>query len=266
MKKLRLTYVLTLALIAGILSLTCSNDRNVEASSGATDVQMSISNSSLAGAVTTVTLAVVIADELVFEDAAVISEGTFSFGVITLPVGEASFVAEGLSGSGQVLYRGSSTATITSDANADTNVDLLLLPAVPMARMSPYHATLSVGQVLTSTLEIHELQRFYNGSFRFSYNQNLLRFESVLGSYANQWGGLIHFAREDDGELIISLSRTGENDLVPGGVSSLIDLRFTALSSGTAKLAVEVDSLEDRLGRVAEYNSIFIDTQTVTIR
>jgi hypothetical protein len=86
------------------------------------------------------------------------------------------------------------------------------------------------------------LQRFYNGSFRFSYNSNLLRFESVLGSYANQWGGLIHFSREDEGELIVSLSRTGESDLVPGGVSSLIDLRFTALSSGTAKLAVEPSS------------------------
>ncbi|MFH2057090.1 MAG: cohesin domain-containing protein [bacterium] len=259
----RRIYLVVLALLVGVLSLTCSENRTTESEMVATDVQMSIANSTLAGAISTVSLKVYAAEDSVFGAQATVLAGEFSFGTISLPVGELIFVAQGRSATGQLLYEGSTEATIISGGT--TTVDLELLPAIPMSKLSPYVAEVSVGEQFTSTLEIFELQRFYNGSFRFNYNTSLLRFESVLSSYSSQWGGLIHFSHEEDGELVVSVSRTGENDLVPGNLYSLVDLRFTALSPGTAKLSLDLDSLEDLDGRVAEFNSIFIDTQTVVI-
>lgn len=263
MRKARQIYLALLVVVVGLLCVTCSQDRGTSTDQTSATVSMSIANSTLAGAVTTVSLEVFDGEELVFSDQADVVAGEFSFGTITLPVGELVFFAEGRSGSGQLLYQGSKVASIISGAVAD--VDIVLLPTIPMTKLSPYVAEVSVNDQFISTLEIFNLQRFYNGSFRFNYNSNLLRFETTLGTYAGQWGGLIHFSHEEEGELVVSLSRTGENDLVPGGLFSLVDLRFTALSAGTAKLSVEIDSLENLNGRVSEFNSIFVDTQTVII-
>lgn len=264
MSYLRKIYIALLGLMIGVFAITCSSDYVADNAGANANVKMSFVHSTLANSVATVVLHVIVDETAALADTAAVVNGEFSFGTLTLPVGQAIFQAKGLSGAGVPLYQGSATATITSGANTEVNLELV--PAIPMTKLSPYFTTISNGSMLTSTLELYGLQRFYNGSFHFSYNPSLLRFESVVESYANQWGGLIHFSHEEHGDLVVSVSRTGETDVVPSNLHALIDLQFTALAPGTAKLSLEIDSLENLDGRVAEFNSVFVDTQTVVIQ
>jgi uncharacterized protein (TIGR02145 family) len=244
------------------LVLSCSTDTPGEANRHSAQINMKVVESSLVSRLVSAVLSVYSDGELVYSDATDIIEGEFAFETFSLPAGIVTIQVIAGDGSRADLYRGTTTTTIA--AGALNEIDLTLMPAVPMVKLSPYHQ--EVTGTFTSTLEIFEIDRFYNGSFRIDYDESRMQFIAASDNYSDDWNDdFIHFVRDEEGELILSISRTGDFDQVPTGVHSVVDLNFSGLEPGTVKLVPAVDSLEHLNGRVPEYDSIYVDTQTVVV-
>jgi len=117
-----------------------------------------------------------------------------------------------------------------------------------------------------TTLELFNINRFYNGDFKIAFDQQKIRFTDSVAVADPAWDTLLAIAPVEGDTLILAITRVGmESDLVPDGVHSLLNLQFEALSSGATELHLVVDIIEDREGAISELPNLYIDDQWLTI-
>ncbi|GEM_PF-2513537 len=251
-------------LITVLLLMGCSGDRPTNAESQPTAVAITLLKTSLAATVQTVTLEVVQNDQIIHRDTAAVVDGDFSFPTFDLNAGVTLFTVNALNSLNRVIYSGHTTATIEPSRN--NTVVLLLLPAVPMVKLSPYWRDTQTGSSFRSQLELYNIARFRNGVFEIAFNREIVRFDSVRSS-SGSWGDLEAMTTMPGPNLFLSIGRQSDDDSVPANSPALVDIWFTALGQGTTSLTPSVNSMVDDDGPVAELSddSFVADGQTVNI-
>ncbi len=262
MKKI---FSLVFVAIAALLALTCGTDKPTEVSPlPGTSVAATFLKSSLTDEITHVTLLVVINDEAVYTDTAVIVDGKFDFGSINLPAGEAKIALAALDAEGGVIYAGETTATIIGSEH--TEIDVELLPIVRMIKLSPYHDAADVCGRITSTLEFFNVPRFSEGWFTIETETGDVQFTGEITAADPAWGTLEIAATDDYTSLSISCARTNaESDNIPADVHSLLDIEFLVNRPGEMVLTLTVDSLKTTDGLVPDVANIYQDGQRLSI-
>ena len=257
-------YIALLTVTAVVLSVGCSNDKQVTSDRQPTAVTVSLLKSSLAATVQRVTLQVRQNDQLVHADTTAVLNGEFSFDHISLNTGVTTFAVNALDGANKIVYTGNTTITVLPDRV--NSVSLLLLPAEAMVKLSPYWSEEQNGAPFMSRLEFYNVAKFRNGSYTITYNSDLVRLDS-LSVLNNSWGELTFRETEANGGIGLLISRVSSTDSVPENVPGLLGLWFTSLSTGVTNLGVVVQQMNDDLGLIRELrdSTLIADGQTVSI-
>ena len=256
-------FIVAVVLIA-ICLLNCSDKPTQRVNKQQTNVNVSLLKSSIAQSVTRVAMRVVVSDQVVHQDTTTVNNGTFAFTSFELPSGTATFTVSGLDQSNSVIYQGVTTATIRS--GQQNTVIIQLLPAVPVVKLTPYYASTTVGSQVVAKLELYNIAKFKGGTFRVSFNSDLIRSDSAHQS--NQaWGTLTYNVSHVGNAVIIDLSRPLGTDTPPANTPALMDLYFTPVSAGLADLTLEAQRMVDNQGTIAEITneSLVIDNASVSI-
>jgi len=77
-----------------------------------------------------------------------------------------------------VIYRGETKATVTADAI--TNIEFDLYPQVPLLNLSPRAVEIDIEQSFSLTAKIFHVENLGSISFRVSYDNNSLKYDSAL--------------------------------------------------------------------------------------
>ena len=248
-----------------LLAASCGQ-RHPSRSMSANPAQIAVTflKSSLVQQVNQVLLRVVAGDTAVYADTAAVQDGEFAFPAFELPVGEATFLLSAVDSSGRTIYSRNTTVAIVGDSENDISIELL--PAIPMVRLSPYFSTVGAGAEFTATLELFNINKFFNGSFRIAYEPERIAFQEAVQQADTAWGPLITFARDLGDTVVLAVSRTqGSPDDIPDGTFSLVRLKFRAIAAGRSALKLGVDRIEDFDGPIAELQALYADYQTVLI-
>jgi hypothetical protein len=247
-----------------LLCAGCGSDDPNGISAGHTAaLEVSFPKSSLAEQITEVRLRVEMETELVYQDSALVQGGEFHFADFELPAGEAFFMLRALGSPGDTLYSGDTTATIAG--GVETRIIIELQPAVPMVKLSPYFAEVPVGARFLSTIELFNINKFFNGSFRVVYDPEVVAFDDTIRGADPAWGDLIGFAEDLGDTVVLSVSRTrGNTDTVPDDVHALVNLQFRLLesTSGT-ELKIIIHRLE-QFDEAIDISEIYTDHQTIS--
>jgi hypothetical protein len=221
--------------------------------------------SSIAEEITSVSLEISQDSVVVFDEVAEVEDGNFDFGVISLSVGEASFSLEASNSAGVVTYAGDTTLVV--EGGVQTDLEMELLPSIPMIKLSPYHANIGLNDRFSCTLELFNIEKFFNGSFKIAYDPNHVSFDSTVSQIDTAWGELVLFARDIGDTVVVSVSRTqGNSDDVPLGSHSLVSLEFRARASGNTTLELFGDRVEDFNGTIREIEEVHFDNQMLAIQ
>jgi len=227
-------------------------------------VRVNILKSSLVDQISRIILRVVSMDEVIYADTTNLQNGGFAFDPFQLPEGPAFFIISASDVSGRVLYQGSTTADIVT--GIENEITIVLLPAIPMVKLSPYYQSIATGQQFTTTIELFNIQRFFNGSFKIAYNPDLLAYEDIAQQADQSWGELIVFARNTGDTVVVSVSRIqGTPDEIPPNVFALLNLQFRGIQPTSTDLQLTVDILDDINGPVNEFATLYVDHQTVVV-
>jgi len=266
MKKYRM--ILVLILIATALLLQSCGSRYPNDSNRASQAVVSVSflKSSLVEQITQVILTVESAAEIIHIDTTAIQDGAFTFETFELPAGNALFTLWATDASGQIIYSGEITSAIIGGMENEVNIELL--PAIPMVKLSPYHSTIVSGSQFTSTLEVFNIDRFFYGSFNVVYDPDFIEFEGTVEPADANWGQLVTFSMDLGDTLVLSVSRTqsdaGVTDTIPSDVYSLVSLRFRAVAPGTTGLQLTNERIEHLDGLITD-SQYQVDGQTIII-
>jgi len=227
-------------------------------------IKVNILKSSLIDQISQINLRVVSMDAVVYTDTTNLQNGGFAFDPFELPEGQAFFLISASDVSGRVLYQGSTTASIVS--GVENEITVVLLPAIPMVKLSPYYQSIASGQQFTTTIELFNIQRFFNGSFKIAYDPDMLAYEDIAQQADPSWGELIIFARDTGDTVVVSVSRIqGISDEIPPNVFALLNLQFRTIQPTSTDLRLTVDVLDDIDGPVSEFAGLYIDHQTIVV-
>ncbi len=271
MKLNRISTLYLLSLLAAVLVLFiigCSDKADNPSSKSKASLNVAFLKTSLAERVDEVRLSVVFEDEIIYQESTELTDGEFSFGTIELPVGTVLFnlSAYEIAPDDQMilLYGGTAEREITAGGNVE--VDLELVPVVPMVRLSPYHLETAEDQEITVKIELWNLQAFNSGAFTIDYDPLLLTFQGTQQLNTN-WGTLAVNAGTITGQVQIIISRAEGVENIPAGTVELYGVRFLAEADGLATLTLGVEELLDNNGTVPELADglLQIDDQTVRI-
>ncbi|MEW5876095.1 MAG: cohesin domain-containing protein, partial [Candidatus Zixiibacteriota bacterium] len=248
-KHARHSFVL-LAVIAltALIAASCS-DNGTRATFDRAGVRITMEKTSLAAEAASVELEVrmVANDSLVHEATAEVVDGQFGFAPFGLPAGEAEFIARALDSEGGLLYAGSVVTTIIGGASND--IELTLVPAVPMVRIAPYITDANTEAPHECYLELHNLSAFAAGTFVLMYDSDLLSFTSAAPA-STAWGTLTISPSPSNFGMQLSVTRSpNAGDAIPAGVVRLARLTFDPLIAGRAQIDVSVSRLINAAGQ-----------------
>lgn len=249
-----------------LMMIHCSSDHPGQPTPGGdARLQASFLASSLVEEITNVSLEISHDTTTLFDQVTDVEDGVFDFGVITLPVGETRFKFEATNSAGAATYGGDTSLVVVG--GVETSLEIELLPSIPMIKLSPYHASIGLNDEFSSTIEMFNIEKFFNGSFKIAYDPSYLTFDSTISQADIAWGELVLFARDIGDTVVVSVSRTqSSSDDVPPFTYSLLDLGFRARSSGNTMLEIIGDRVEDLDGTIQEIESVRFDNQSVTIQ
>ncbi len=271
MKLNRISTLIFLSLFAAVLMLFvsgCSDKADNPSSKSKASLNVGFLKTSLAERVDEVRLSVVFEDEIIYQESTGLTDGEFSFGTIELPVGTVLFNLSayeiGPEDEAILLYGVTAEREITAGGNIE--VDLELVPVVPMVRLSPYHVETTEDQEITVKIELWNLQAFNSGAFTIDYDPLLLTFEGTQQLNTN-WGTLAINAGTITGQVQMIISRVEGVENIPAGTVELYGVNFLAEADGLATLTLGVEELLDNDGIVPELADglLQIDDQTVRI-
>ncbi len=270
--KLNRKYALALAGLLGALllfvALGCSDKPDNPSNMSKTTIEVGFLKTSLAERVDEVRLTVIFEDEIVYQESTELTNGSFNFGTIEVPVGSVLFNLEAFDiapdDQAILLYGGSTTKEVVAGGNVE--VELELLPVVPMVRLSPYYFETLEGQQITTKIELWNLQAFNNGAFTIDFNPSQLTFDGTQQLNSN-WGPLTISAGDVQGQIQLTVNRTGGAENIPAGTVELYGVKFIAQTAGLATLTLGVAELLDNDGTVPELADglLEIDDQTILI-
>jgi len=263
MKAIQFTALVSLVMVS--LLIGCSSDKPTKSEHQPTALTVTLLKTSLAATVQKVTLEVVQNDQIIRRDTTAVSDGHFSFSSFGLDAGLATFTVHGLDSQNRVVYTGQTTVTI--EPGGDNTVSLQLLPAVPMVKLSPYWTHAQTALPFVSQLELYNIAKFRSGDFQVTFDPTAIRFDSIRPS-GTAWGTLADTASVIETQLLIGVSRQGNNDIVPLDSPALVDLWFTALTAGATDLTLSTNRMVDNVGTIAELgsSSFVADGQTISIQ
>lgn len=257
------TGISVLLAIVSFAAISC-NRQSPSGVSGGNEMAVSVSllKTSLAEDISGVALWVSIADELVFADTTTLHDGSFVFAPFSLPAGEAFFDVFAFDQTGRTIY--SDSRTVTIQAGASNPVSLTLQPVVPMVRLAPYDLAAETGNQFSTTLELHNIRRFYSAQYTVMYDPSLLAYDFSVTEADPAWSLLISASSFNTGQLRVIVSREqGTGDAVPENATALVNIAFRALAPGETQLTLTVQSISDLNGTIQEFTDLFIDNQTI---
>ncbi len=258
-------FAVPLTLITAALVIGCSGNRPMKSDRQPTALAVTLLKTSLAATVQKVTLEVAQNDQIIRRDTTAVADGHFGFSSFDLYAGNATFTVNGLDASNRVVYAGSTTVNIQPDQN--NSVSLQLLPAVPMVKLSPYWMQRQTASPFVSQLELYNIAKFRSGDFQVTFDPTAIRFDSIRPS-GTAWGALTDTASVIESQLLIRVSRQGNDDVVPSNAPALVDLWFTALTAGATNLTLLATRMVDNVDAIAELtdSSFVADGQTISIQ
>jgi uncharacterized protein YcfL len=263
MKAIKFTTLFTLVTVFFLIG--CSSNKTTKSDRQPTALAVTLLKTSLAATVQKVTLEVVQNDQIIQRDTTAVADGHFGFPSFDLDAGIATFTVNGLDSQNHVVYSGQTTVTI--EPGRDNTVSLQLLPAVPMVKLSPYWSQTQTGAPFVSRLELYNIAKFRSGDFQITFDSTAIRFDSIRPS-SNAWGELVDTTTVLRTQLLVAVSRQGNDDIAPSNSPALVDLWFTALIAGATDLALSTDRMVDNVGTIAELgsSSFVADGQTISIQ
>jgi hypothetical protein len=258
-------YLLTMAAVIWFFLMSCSTEQPVQSVKHPAAVSISLLKSSLALTIQRVALRAVQNDVIVFQDTATVTDGQFTFSPFSLNSGYTSFSGSGIDARGRVVYAGTSARTIQPGQN--NNVSLVLLPAVPMVKLTPYfNGDAVAGSSFRAALELYHIAKFHAGVFNIGFDSEILRFDSLTQAVTS-WGSLADTATFDGNVLRIGVGRLANDDTAPGE-QQLLNIWFTPYVGGRTSLTLSVLGMVDNETTIPELaNPNFVaDGQTVSIQ
>ena len=254
------------AVLATTLLVTCGDKgAGPDRVSSDTNVQVTLTKTSLVQAIQGVALEAYVDDSLVYSATTGITDGAFTFGRFQLPVGRALIVVVAFDEEDHILYEGQTELDIVAGGNNTVNVELT--PSVPMVRLAPYYSERASGTDFESTVELHNVANFLSGVFTIRFDENVLAFADSISPGDAAWGGLsvTPLRSEATNEIQFAVRRLGNSDVVPAGVTDLAHVRFHGIATGRTLVSIDVVDLEDFSGPVPELNNLVTDDQTINL-
>lgn len=260
--------VVAVALFALGLTLGCSDKPSQNGDRVNAKMKISIPKTSFVNEIDIIRLQIVSDDEVVDSRETALIEGKFDFGTFTIPTGELTFFVAAVDlpledDEERILYASSQERIV--EPGDDVTLEIELLPAVPMVRLSPFYSEAPFQTIYTATLELWNLSSFNNGTFRIDFDPDYLSFDGAVQAN-NQWGNLDILASFDAGGVTLDIDRLSGSDLI-GGSPELVRIRFNTLSLGTQVVDLSVEALSNNTGIVPEFAAglVYIDDATVEI-
>ncbi len=244
-KKLRIVVYLFLV-VSMLMSCSKSLPTNPVNSKMATvNLRVSFESSSQMDLIDHLLLTVTADDMVTIEKTILIHHSSFEDS-LTVPAGaiERLFVLEGKDLQGETVYSGSTSAKV--EAGDTITVDINLLPAVLMIKMTPRYTQVEQYQPCTLSVEVYNVVSLFGASFRIEYDNNRLQYshttlpspQGVLGP-ANS---VIFFDTSGTDYVAVSITRKRPASPVDSS-GALAQLHFQAISPGTAKLVFSQNTL-----------------------
>ncbi len=169
-----------------------------------------------------------------FEDSLVVPAGT----AVRL------FALEAKSSGGRTLYSGSTSAKV--EAGKTDTINIELMPAVLMLRMSPRYQQVNMDNTISLSVDIYNADSLFGASFRIEFDNSRLQYlgaslpspPGILG----EPDAVIFFDTSGTNYVAVSITRMYPDTMVSGN-GALAQLHFRAVSAGTTTLTFVADSL-----------------------
>lgn len=190
---------------------------------------------------------------------------------LTVPCGTAErrFELEAKNTEGKTLYSGSASAKVVGGKTVPVEIDLL--PAVLMIKLTPRYSYVQQDSVFNLDVEVYGVDSLFGASFRIEFDEDLLECQGAdtLSPQGIMGAGdsFIFFDTTGTGYVAVSIiKKFGDNPV--SGLGGLAQLSFRALSIGTASLAFSDTTL--RLVKadgssISNFDSLVVDQATVDI-
>ena len=166
---------------------------------------------------------------------------------LTVPLGAEPrvFVLEAKSSEDKTLYEGCDTVEIVGGQTV--TVEIELLPAVLMIKLTPRYSHVQQDSVFNLDVEVYDVDSLFGASFRIEFNSNLLEClgADTVGPQGIMGAGDSFIFFDTTGTDYVAVSITKKYPAVPvSGSGSLARLNFRALSTGTGDLAFSDETLK----------------------
>jgi hypothetical protein len=140
---------------------------------------------------------------------------------LDVPVGtwERLFTLEAKNSAGKTLYSGSASTMVEVGRTCDLDIDLV--PAVLMIRITPRYVNVSPGQEFACSVEVCNVTSFFGASFRIEFDQNALEYLDAQISNPCLLGpidSVIFCDTSGMGYASVSVTRTYPYAIVSGSV------------------------------------------------
>ena len=262
--KIRNVILLSLLILA-VVAGGCSKDRTTTpVESNAANVSVRLEKTSLTARIDLMRLTVFQSESLITQATTTVVDGEFTFGGVVLEVGDYIFVVEGIDilpdDNQIVIYGGQSEVTIGSGSNP---VTIDVRPVAPMVRIAPYEQLTAAAATFTSQLEIWNVPEFRSGQFTITLDPARMRFVNAIAANED-WGPLNIVSELIDNQLSLTVTRTGESDIVPNE-EAILSLSFSAISAGVTYLAPATVTMTDDEGNIPGLATVYEEAQNVTI-
>jgi hypothetical protein len=200
--------------------------------------RVSLEQSYKLGSISYLLLTVTAADMDPMQKTIAIHDSTFE-DTLVVPAGtvERQFKLEAKSSGGRTLYSGSASAMV--EAGKTNTINIEMLPAVLMLKMTPRYQQVNVDNTFNLSVEIYNVDSLFGVSFRIEFDNSRLQYLGAsLPSPTGILGepdAVIFFDTSGTNYVAVSITRMYPDTMVSGN-GALAQLRFRAISPGTANL------------------------------
>ncbi|GAB4322369.1 MAG: hypothetical protein Kow0074_13860 [Candidatus Zixiibacteriota bacterium] len=249
--------------MVGLLATCSERGAGPQGDTSGAKVNVRMLKTSLSQAVAGVALRAIVEDEIVHQDTTTIVNGRFDFPDFSLPVGPALIIVEAFDENGVIIYSAQSDVQIVIDRT--NSVELELLPAVPMARLSPYFSEIETGARQSVILALHNIARFREGTFAIEFDDDVVRYYSTGEVDGQSWGSLSWQSTSTPTRYELTISRSSTDDEVPAGATGLIRITFHGFAPGQAGLDLSVVRMIDDAGSIVELPNLVVDDASISV-
>ncbi len=199
-----------------------------------------------------------------------LEDGLVTFRVEDIPIGEPiNFVMSAFNAQNVLLYSGEQTESFSP--GDDATIDILLLPQVPLARVTPVYSRIN-GASGSSTINVivSNVDDIFGASFRIEFNPNIVQIGDVEEGSLFDGSETLFLSRVESNYVAVAITLQGSGSaqgIDGGGVIASIEL-LPGSSLGASALTINPETLRlvDWQGNTLPTSgSLYIDNGEVEV-